>query len=279
MASPVQSRPTIQQFGDVSASSEAYASAISWSAVIAGAFAAAALSLALLTLGAGTGLSAISPWSSRGASESAVGVGAIIWLIVIEILASAMGGYLAGRLRTKWVNVHTHEVYFRDTAHGFLVWCVGLVITAAFLATAAASVVGATGNATATASAEGQSGPNAYFVDSLFRSDRAERVDPSERTEAGLILARGIQEKDLSAADRTYLAQLVSARTGLSETDAQSRVSAIFDQARQSADTARKAAAHSLYWMFLALLIGAFCASFAATIGGKQRDRMAAATI
>ena len=279
MASPVQARTTVQQFGDVSASNEPYASAISWSAVIGGAFAAAALSLALLTLGAGTGLSAISPWSSRGASASAVGVGAIIWLIVIEILASAMGGYLAGRLRTRWVNVHAHEVYFRDTAHGFLVWCVGLVMTAAFLATAAASVVGVTSNQTATAAAEAQSGPNAYFVDSLFRSDRAERVDPSERTEAGLILARGIQEKALPAADRTYLAQLVSARTGLSETDAQSRVSAIFDQARQSADIARKAAAHSLYWTFLALLIGAFCASFAATIGGKQRDRMAAATI
>ncbi len=279
MASPVQARTTVQQFGDVSASNEPYASAISWSAVIGGAFAAAALSLALLTLGAGTGLSAISPWSSRGASASAVGVGAIIWLIVIEILASAMGGYLAGRLRTRWVNVHAHEVYFRDTAHGFLVWCVGLVMTAAFLATAAASVVGGTGNRVATAAAEEQSGPNAYFVDSLFRSDRAQRIDPSERTEAGLILARGIQEKSLPEADRTYLAQLVSARTGLSETDAQSRVSATFDEARQSADTARKAAAHSLYWTFLALLIGAFCASFAATIGGKQRDRMAAATV
>ncbi len=278
MATPVQARSTIQQFGDVSASNEAYASAISWSAVIGGAFAAAALSLALLALGAGTGLSAISPWSSRGASASAVGAGAIIWLIVIEILASAMGGYLAGRLRTKWVNVHTHEVYFRDTAHGFLVWCVGLVMTAAFLATAAASVVGITSNQTATA-AGAQAGPNAYFVDSLFRSGRAERVDPSERTEAGLILARGIQEKALPAADRTYLAQLVSARTGLSETDAQGRVSEVFDQARQNADTARKAAAHSLYWAFLALLIGAFCASFAATIGGKQRDRMAAARI
>jgi hypothetical protein len=279
MATPVQARSTVQQFGDVSASNEAYASAISWSAVIGGAFAAAALSLALLTLGVGTGLSAISPWSSRGASASTVGVGAIIWLIVVEILASAMGGYLAGRLRTKWVNVHTHEVYFRDTAHGFLVWCVSLVMTAAFLATAAASVVGITSNQTETAAAGAQPGPNAYFVDSLFRSDRTERVDPSERTEAGLIFARGIQQKALPAPDRTYLAQLVSARTGLSETDAQGRVSEVFDQARQNADTARKAAAHSLYWTFLALLIGAFCASFAATIGGKQRDRMAAATV
>ena len=159
MASPVNA--TVQRFETVSGSNEA--SAVSWSAVIGGAFAAAALSLALLTLGAGTGLSAISPWSSRGAPASAVGTGAIIWLIVIEILASAMGGYLAGRLRTKWVSVHTHEVYFRDTAHGFLVWCVGLVITAAFLATAAASVVGAASSETATAAAGAQAGPNAIL--------------------------------------------------------------------------------------------------------------------
>jgi hypothetical protein len=112
------------------------------------------------------------------------------------------------------------------------VWCVGLVMTAAFLATAAASVVGATSNQTATVAAGAQTGPDAYFVDSLFRSGRADRVDPSERTEAGLILARGIQEKDMPAADRAYLAQLVSARTGLSETDAQRRVSEVFDQAR-----------------------------------------------
>jgi hypothetical protein len=279
MGSPVQARSTIQQFGDVPASNEAYASAISWSAVIGGAFAAAALSLALLTLGAGTGLSAVSPWSYRGASASAVGTGAILWLIAIEILASAMGGYLAGRLRTKWVSVHTHEVYFRDTAHGFLVWCVGLVMTAAFLASAAASVVGVAGSGMATATTEGQIGPNAYFVDSLFRSDRAERVDASTRTEAALIIARGIQQGDMSPADRAYLAQVVSARTGLNQTDAQRRVSEVFDEARQAADSARKAAAHSLYWTFLALLIGAFCASFAATIGGRQRDRLVAATI
>ena len=93
--------------------------------------------------------------------------GAILWLIIGQILASALGGYLAGRLRTKWVSVHTHEVYFRDTAHGFLVWCVGLVITAGFLASAAAAVAGGPGNGVPTAAVEGQTSPNAYFVDSV----------------------------------------------------------------------------------------------------------------
>jgi hypothetical protein len=191
----------------------------------------------------------------------------------------------ASVLRTKWVNIHTDEVYFRDTAHGFLVWAVGLVITAAFLASAAASMVGGgaplgaitSGKAT-TPQADGQaSDPNAYFVDTLFRSVRpADPNDASMRAEAGGIFANALRQKDVPAPDKTYLGQLVAARTGLSQTDAEQRVSDVLTQARQAADTARKAVAHSLYWTFLALLIGAFCASFAATIGGRQRDRVVA---
>jgi len=121
---------------------EASSSGVSWAAVIGGAVVAAAVSLILLALGTGVGLSSVSPWSNVGTSASTAGKTAIVWLIVSQIIASAMGGYLAGRLRTKWVNIHTDEVYFRDTAHGFLVWAVGLVITAAFLASAATSMVG-----------------------------------------------------------------------------------------------------------------------------------------
>jgi type II secretory pathway component PulL len=100
--------------------------------------------------------------------------------------------------------------------------------------------------------------------------------DASMRAEAGSIFANALRQKDVPAPDKTYLGQLVAARTGLSQTDAEQRVSDVLTQARQAADTARKAVAHSLYWTFLALLIGAFCASFAATIGGRQRDRVVA---
>jgi hypothetical protein len=240
-----------------------------------------ALSLILLALGAGAGLSLVSPWASQGASASAVGKGAIVWMILVQIIASAMGGYLAGRLRTKWVAVHSHEVYFRDTAHGFLVWSVSLVITAAFLASAATAMVAGTPSTTAgsTAATADRANPSAYFVDSLFRTDRlgADRADASLRAEAGLILARGLREGDVSAQDRGYLARLVSARTGLSEGEAQRRVSEVIDQDRAAADEARRATAHLLYWTFLALLLGAFCASYAATIGGRQRDQVALA--
>ena len=268
-------------FVDTSVKNEAPSSGVSWPAVLAGAFAAAALWLILLALGTGIGLSSVSPWSNMGASASAIGIGAIVWLIVTQIIAAAIGGYLAGRLRTKWVNIHTDEVYFRDTAHGFLVWAVGLVITAAFLASAATSMVG--GGAPLGAITSGKattaqaSDPNAYFVDTLFRSVRPVNPnDASMRAEAGSIFANALRQKDVPAPDKTYLGQLVAARTGLSQTDAEQRVSDVLTQARQAADTARKAVAHSLYWTFLALLIGAFCASFAATIGGRQRDRVVA---
>ena len=110
-----------------------------------------------------------------GASAPAIGKAAILWLILTQIMASAMGGYLAGRLRTKWVHVHTDEVYFRDTAHGLLVWAVGLVVTAGFLASAATSIAGGAGQSldSQTAAATGTEASmlnlNGYTADSLFR--------------------------------------------------------------------------------------------------------------
>jgi hypothetical protein len=267
---------------DEETKNEAHSSGVSWAAVFAGAFVAAALSLALLALGTGIGLSAISPWEGANATASAVGRGAIVWLILTELIASLLGGYLAGRLRTKWVNIHTDEVYFRDTAHGFLVWAVSLVLTAAFLASAVASVGrNARGGAAAAegsiaAPTRGAFSANEYLVDALLRtsSPSAAQDDAALRSEVGLIFVNALRQGNIPAADKSYLAQVVAARTGVSASDAEKRVDDVFAQATQAADTARKAVAHSMYWTFLALLLGAFCASLAATVGGKQRDRV-----
>jgi hypothetical protein len=195
-----------------------------------------------------------------------------------------MGGYLAGRLRTRWASIHTDEVYFRDTAHGFLTWAVALVITAAFLASAVSSMVGTGAPVAAQAvrgagnsQAEGRDfDPNQYFVDSLFRSDaaRPDSGSVSVRGEAGRIFGNALRQGEVPTPDRSYLDQLIAASTGLNQTDADKRLSDVFTRAKQSADAARKTVAHSLLWMFLALLIGAFCASVAATIGGRQRDHV-----
>lgn len=258
---------------------EAHSSGVSWGAVIGGAFVSAAFYLILLALGAGLGLSALSPWSNVGVSAAAVGWAAILWLIFIEVIASALGGYLTGRLRTKWAMVHTDEVYFRDTANGFLAWAVALVISVTLLASAGASMVGKSAELRSQAAnnvAPGSLDPNAYFVDTLFRSDRAGPVnnDMAARAEASRILTRALLQDQIPASDQGYLVRMVAAQTGISQHEAEQRVSTVFADAQQAEDTARKVTARLLLWFFLALLMGAFSASYAATIGGRQRDHV-----
>ena len=296
---------------------DAGSSGVSWSAILAGAAAAAALSLILLVLGTGLGLSSMSPWSNQGASASAVGVSTILWLTFTQLAASGMGGYLAGRLRTKWASVHTDEVYFRDTAHGFLAWAVATIVTAAALSSAIGSVVsngaqvgaslagGAAATSTAGVAAAGASAGKSdsaapgegmglgYFVDSLFRKDvsaatsaQASGADAGaapSAAEAARIFAKGVRTGSLPADDTRYVGQLVAQRTGLSQADAEKRVTGIFGTvqaklkdtelaAREAADKARKASAYAALWLFVSLLAGAFVASLCATYGGRRRD-------
>src|ERR1022692_4523433 len=227
---PKSTAPYRAGVAETSVNNEANSSGVSWAAVIGGGFVTAALSLILLALGTGLGLSSVSPWSNVGVSASTIGTAAILWLILMQIISSSMGGYLAGRLRTKWANIHTDEVYFRDTAHGFLAWAVALVITAAFLASAATSMMGAAAQLSATASsagAERELNPNEYFGDALFRSDN-EGPDlnrASVRGEAGRIFANALRQGQVPPADKSYLAQLVASKTGFSRSDAEKRVS------------------------------------------------------
>ncbi|HZL70557.1 MAG TPA: hypothetical protein VFC29_24855 [Candidatus Limnocylindrales bacterium] len=208
--------------------------------------------------------------------------GAIIWLIFTQIIAFAMGGYLAGRLRTKWVDIHTDEVYFRDTAHGLLVWAVGIVLMAAFLASAAAMFAGSPTQKAPSPQVQAMEAslvnPNEYLIDTLFRSTgtMTDLNAIAMRAEADRIFANALRDGSMSQADNAYLARLISARTGLNEADAQRRAADVFAQAQEAAETTRKAIAHLSLWLFVALLSGAFCASYAGTIGGRQRDHMRA---
>jgi hypothetical protein len=260
---------------------EAHSSGVSWGAVIGGAFVTAALYLILLALGAGFGLSVVSPWSDLGLTAPTAGAIAIAWLVITELIASAFGGYLTGRLRTKWTLVHSDEVFFRDTANGFLAWAVALVASVAFLASAATSMAGGSAQLRATsanATENALADPNMYFVDALFRSSRGgtDTGDAAVRAEAERILVKGLMEKQMTSANQSYLVTLVARRTGFSQPDAERRVSDVMTEARQAEDAVRKATAHLLLWLFLSLLIGAFSASFAATIGGRQRDHVKA---
>src|SRR6202051_1309875 len=150
-------------------------SAVSWGAIAAGAVGAAALALLLIAFGAGLGLSAVSPWSDSGVAASAFKTGTGIYLVIVAVMSSAVGGYLAARLRTKWVGAHTHEVFFRDTAHGLIAWAFATVLSASALSSvtgylangAAAGVSGAASQATRSVN------PADIYVDKLFRADPA----------------------------------------------------------------------------------------------------------
>ncbi|HUC10316.1 MAG TPA: hypothetical protein VL985_07810 [Stellaceae bacterium] len=274
--------------------------AVSWAAIIAGAFAMAAISLILLALGAGLGFAAVSPWSNSNPAATTFGIAAGIWLIVVQWLSAAFGGYVTGRLRTKWVAVPSHEIYFRDTAHGFLAWALAAVVTVAALASATTTLVGGIGRVAATAtasSAQGAAGspasgaaataldPTAYLINQLFRSDHPDvnANFQTSRAEATPIVTRALGEGNMPTADKTYLAALVTARTGLSQPDAAKRVDEVDAQVRtiwvrahQAADRARKAASDLLLFTAFSMLIGAFIAAVAATVAGHRRDQVLA---
>src|SRR5690554_5275919 len=259
--------------------------AVSWGAILAGAAAAAALSFILMLLGLGFGLLSVSPWSGEGGSAQALGFGAIIWLIIIHLAASGLGGYLAGRLRSRWPDAHHDEVYFRDTAHGLVTWSVSTLFAIALVGGAASAVMsGAAGVADRAVSVtESAIEESDYFANVMLRTDNwDQRADDAARSEVSAIVMRSLREGELSAADRTYLGDLIGSRTNLTANQATQRVDEVYasaqssmQQALEAADEARSAAAWTALWMVVALLAGAFFAALMATFGGRQRDATA----
>ena len=268
---------------------ESPVSAASWPAIFAGAVAAVAASLVLVALGTGFGLASVSPWPHSGATATTFKVMTAIWLIIVQWLSAALGGYITGRLRTKWVNTHSDEVFFRDTAHGFVTWALATVVGAAVLASAVGAVsekgIEAASSATSSA-AKGvatsvSDSVMPYDVDRLLRSpgNAKNASEADEKAEVTRILTRSISTGEVSAEDRDYLSKLVAERAGISDTQAQKRVDDVIAaekqaevKVRQAADEARKATAATSIFMGLSMLIGAFIASAAAALGGRLRD-------
>ena len=250
-----------------------HAGAVSWGAVIAGAAAAAALSLILLILGTGLGLSSVSPWAYAGIGAATFGVTTILWVTITQLLASGMGGYIAGRLRGNWVGTQPDEIYFRDTAHGFLAWAVASLATAALLTSVVGSIVGggiqagatvasgatagvglAAAGGTAITKADNNNEPMGYFMDSLFRKDmntaankRVAEVPEAESAasvaEVTRIFMNAVRTGPLPAEDARYVGQVVSQLTGLTQDEAEKRVNETYSRMQekiQNAETTAK---------------------------------------
>jgi hypothetical protein len=266
-------------------------STASWPAIFAGAFVAIAVSLVLFALGSGLGFASISPWDGQGLSMTTFAVTTAIWLIVMQWVSSAVGGYIAGRLRSRWLGTHPHEVFFRDTAHGFVTWAVATVVVAGLLASSvllALSGGARVATSVAASAAQGAAGTATpsyvYGLDRLLRpadaSAAAAQSGPDVRPEVTHVIVQAVATNGaVSDADRTYLASLVAARTGVSAAEAQTRVNDFISAANQakdsvkaSADAARKAAAKTAIFTALALAVGAFIACLTAALGGKLRD-------
>ena len=253
-------------------------SGVAWPAVIGGALAATSLSSLLFVLGTGLGLASVSPWPHTGASATTVTVMTGVWLIVLHWLTSGVGGYLTGRLRIKWTGLHTHEVFFRDTANGFLSWAVASLIGAALVASTTAFVISGTA---AVANGPATSAPSAYLVDRLFRTDHQTPSDTiaGDKAQTRQIVLNGLMAGEIPATDKVYLARLVSTQTGITQDQAGQRVDQMIadekvaeSKVQQVADAARKTGATLAIFTGLAMLIGAFIACVSAAIGGQQRD-------
>jgi hypothetical protein len=248
-------------------------SAASWGAIVAGALVAASMSLFLLTLGAGLGFASVSPWTGHTVSATAFAMTTVIWLIVMQWISAGLGGYIAGRLRTRWTGTHTHEVFFRDTAHGLVTWALATVVVAGVLASPLIGGVrvanSVTGGEVDTMASSGAS----YNIDKLFRASADSSTGARDyRGEAVHIVAHAATTGTLPPTDRMYLVMLIAQEAGVSQEEAQKRVDDAAATAKAAAEAARTTAAKAAIFTALSMLIGAFIASVSAALGGRLRD-------
>ncbi|MCR6659713.1 MAG: hypothetical protein NVV72_10330 [Asticcacaulis sp.] len=268
--------------------SESTKSGIHWAAILGGGVAASAATLVLIPLGTALGFGSFSVWHLTPATGTTLGAGLAIWFVVTQWISAGLGGYLAGRSRVKWADTHSDEVFFRDTVHGFLSWAVATLFVAGLTAVIATGTVSAGGDAAAKIAAGAATGAaqNAdaspanldYYINGLYRG-AAVAGSPTPTEESGEILVKAVADGSLPADDRAYLASQISARTGLTQPAAEARVDQAMSQlnaakvkATQAAETARKAATYASWALVISLVVGAFIASVAGAIGGRQRD-------
>ena len=276
---------------------ESSSSALRWGPILAGAFAASTVTVILVLVGSGLGLSMVSPWSGQGASITAVAASTAIWLIVVQWLSSAAGATsLVGCAPNGSTFTPTRCIFVTPLMASWLGPLRPSSLSESLARRCPASLAAACRRplrwrralrwAQPPARTGGTSGASSYFVDALFRpADPARLAQPGAPgtddavAQASRIVVQAAAAGEMSEPDRTYLSQLVAARAGLSEPDAKARVDEVLKriedakvQAQEAADSARKAGATFALVTALSLIIGAFIASAAALLGGKQRD-------
>jgi hypothetical protein len=267
---------------------------LSWGAIIAGAVCGAAISLVLFAFGSAIGLTAVSPWPHLGLSPVVLAVIAALWVAIVQVVGFGAAGYVAGRVRNSWRSVTPHEQRFRDGMHGFIAWALALLMGSAFAVSAAGGLLRGGVQAAAPIAAASMASrqtpaavtPGDYGVDYLLRQVPGATATPATTVNIGelrpalvRIFADNLSAGSLPPRERTYLASLVSAQTGLAQADAEKRVDEAFAEAksaetkaRLAADKARKATALAAFLAAATLAIGCAAACAAAGVGGRHRD-------
>jgi hypothetical protein len=244
---------------------------IHWGPGIAGAIVAAATSFVLMSFASAVGLMVASPSPTWRDTSVWLAILSGFWIIVVAVGSFALGGYIAGRVRSTW-QASADEIEFRDGVHGLIAWALGVMLGAALLALTATTYA-ASNAAPAAGDTAGAPSFLSYEIDKLLRSERRPEPAPPEiRAEAARMLMRGLGRNDLPAEDRAQLVRLTSAQTGLGQPEAQQRVGQVLADARNAASQARRSAVILGFSLAAALLAGAAAAWLAAGVGGKHRD-------
>ena len=272
------------------------ASYVDWSAIIAGIIFASAISLLFIAFGSAIGLNFVGFHAREGAPGILIGIAAASWLLWVQVSSLMAGGYLAGRLRRRHFDATEDESDVRDGAHGLIVWAGATVLGAMIALAGAGAAANMAGSALATATtatanvAEGAADaidPNAYFTDQLFRTGQPVAGDTeAARGEAARIFAQAaLGDGTVPEADRTYLASVVAANTGLTPEESAARVDQVIvaideakQQALEAARIARNTAIIAAFLIAATTLVSAIGAYWAAQKGGNHRDENTAFT-
>ncbi len=169
---------------------ESSKSGIHWASIIGGAVGATAVSMMLVPLGSAFGFSAISAWRDIGHNALVSSTNWAIWLVIMQWLSSLVGGYIAGRLRVKWADTHSDEVFFRDTVHGFLAWGVATLFSVVVLTSVTTATVNTTAEvAPAAAQAAARATATSASPDTAVRQDGAatDAVNATEATRKAIV--------------------------------------------------------------------------------------------
>ena len=240
---------------------------IHWGPGIAGAIVATATSFVLMSFASSVGLMVVSPSPTWRDASVWLAILSGFWIVVVAVGSFALGGYLAGRVRSTW-KASEHEIEFRDGVHGLIAWAIGVMLGAALLALTATTF--AAGNA-ASPPRDTAGAPSflAYELDRLFRPEAA---GPELRAEAGRIIMRALGRTELPTEDRAQLVRIASSVSGLAPPEAERRITQVLTDARAAASQTRKSAVILGFCLAAGLAAAAAAAWMAAGLGGKHRD-------